>query len=102
MRRQRFKFFKLHRPVIQRRRQAETVFHQRLFARPVAPVHTADLRHRDVGFVNHQQAIRRQIVEQGRRRLAGPAPGEKARVVFNARAVTQLVHHFEVKLGTLG
>ena len=54
-----------------------------------------------MGFVDHQQAVRRQVVKQGWRRLARPAPGEEARVVFNAGAVAQLVHHFEVKLRTL-
>ncbi len=52
-------------------------------------------------FVDDQQTVGRQIVEQRRRRLAWPAPGEVARVVFDARAVAQLVHHLQIELGTL-
>ena len=54
-----------------------------------------------MGFVNHQQTVCRQVIKQRRRRFARPAPGKIARVVFDARAVAQLVHHFEVELGTL-
>ena len=54
-----------------------------------------------MGFVDHQQAVRRQVVEQRRRRLALGAPGQVARVVFDARAVTQLVHHLQIELGAL-
>ena len=49
-----FKFFKAHRPVIQRARQTEAVFHQRFLARPVAVIHAADLRQRDVRLVDDQ------------------------------------------------
>ena len=101
MRRQGLKLFKLERTVIERRRQAETVLHQRLFARPVPAVHTADLRDRDVGLIDDQQTIGRQVVKQRRRRFARPAARQIARVVFNPRAVAQLVHHFEVELRTL-
>ncbi|CAH0225921.1 hypothetical protein SRABI106_02069 [Rahnella aquatilis] len=73
LRRQGFEFLKAHRAVIQRRRQAETVFHQRFFTRAVAFVHTADLRNGDVRFIDNQQAVSRQIIKQRRRRLARPA-----------------------------
>ncbi len=54
-----------------------------------------------MGFVDHQQAVRRKVVKQRRRRFARPAPGEVARVVFDAGAVAQLVHHLQIELGTL-
>src|SRR3546814_20817457 len=51
---------------------------ERRLAHPVAAVHAADLRHHDVAFVDEQQGVVRQVFEQGRRRIAGPAPGEIA------------------------
>ena len=54
-----------------------------------------------MGFVDHQQTVCRQVIKQRRRRLARPAPGEEARVVFNAGAVAELVHHLKVELGAL-
>ena len=51
---QRFKLFKPHRPVVQRTRQAEAIFHQRFLTRPVAVVHSADLRQRHMRFINDQ------------------------------------------------
>ncbi len=54
-----------------------------------------------MGFVHHQQAIRRQVVKQGWRCLPRPAAREIARVVFDPGAVAQLVHHLEIELGTL-
>ena len=72
LRRQRLKLFKLHRTVIQCRRQTEPVLHQRLFTRAVTAVHPAYLRNGDVGFVYHQQAVGREVVKQRRRRLTRP------------------------------
>ncbi|MNE04660.1 hypothetical protein D3C80_971970 [compost metagenome] len=54
-----------------------------------------------MGLVNHQQAIRRQIVKQRWRWLTLAAPGQVARIVFNAGAVAQFVHHLQIKLGAL-
>ncbi len=54
-----------------------------------------------MGFVDHQQTVCWQVIKQRRRRLARPAPGEEAGVVFDAGAVAQLVHHLQVELGTL-
>ena len=60
------------RAVVQRRGQAETVVDQVLLARAVALVHAADLRNGDVAFVDEHQRVRRQVVDQRRRRLARP------------------------------
>ena len=70
----RFELGKGERPVINRARQAEPVFHQGLLARAVAPVHARDLRDGHVALVDEEQIVVREIIEQGRRRLArGPA-----------------------------
>ncbi|MNV04079.1 hypothetical protein D3C71_943640 [compost metagenome] len=96
-----FPLIETHRPVIQRRRQAETVFHQCLFTRTVAFVHRTDLRNADVGLVDHQQSIGRQVIVKGWWCRAGFAAGQIARVVFDAVAVTQLEDHLQVETGAL-
>ncbi|MNV64361.1 hypothetical protein D3C71_1570010 [compost metagenome] len=52
-------------------------------------------------FVDHQQRVRRQVVEQGRRRLARRLAGEVPRVVLDAVAEADLGHHLQVELGPL-
>ena len=101
LRAHRFPFVEAHRPVVQRRGQAETVLHQGFLARTVALVHGADLRNADVGLVDHQQRVGRQVVVEGRRRLPGSASREVARVVFDTVAVTQFEDHFQVEAGAL-
>ncbi len=50
-----------------------------------------------MALVDDQQRIARQIVEQARRRLAGLAAGQIARIVLDAGAVAHLVHHLHVE-----
>jgi hypothetical protein len=40
-----------------------------------------------VALVDEQQSVFRQVLEQGRRRLAGEAAGEEARVILDAGAL---------------
>ena len=60
--------------VVERRRQAKTVVDKGFLAGAVAPVHASELRDGSVAFVNEEQRIVRQIVEQARRRLPFAAP----------------------------
>ncbi len=89
------------RPVVERRRQAETVLDERFLARAVAFVHAADLRNRRVALVDEQQRVVGQVVEQARRRLAGAAPREIARVVLDPVAVADLEDHLQVEARAL-
>ena len=57
--------------VVERRRQPEAVLDERLLARDVPVVHPAQLWQRLVALVDDDQVVRRQIVHQRRRRLAG-------------------------------
>ena len=80
----------VERPVVERRGQAEAVLDQRLLARAVAVVHAAHLR--DASGGSRRSIISDvlgQVVEQRRRRLAGRAAGEVARVVLDAVAVAR-------------
>ena len=87
------------RPVVERRRQAEAVFDQRLLAGAVAVVHPADLRQGDVGLVDHHQELRREVVEQAGRALARGAAAQVARVVLDPGAGADLEQHVDVEVG---
>ena len=78
------KFFKFQRPVVQGRRQAETVFDEVFFARPVAGIHGSQLGQRNVRFVDEDEEIIGEIIEKRIRRLTGLAAGQMARIVFDA------------------
>jgi hypothetical protein len=54
-----------------------------------------------VALVDEQQRVVGQIFEQGRRRLAGQAAGEEARVILDARAAARRRDHLEVEIGAL-
>ena len=92
-------FAEAQRAVVHRARQAEPVVHQCLLARAVALIHAADLRHRGVRLVHHEQEILGEEVEQRVRPRARRAAGEVTRVVLDARAEPHLLEHFEVVLG---
>ena len=94
-------FLERQRPVIERAGQTETVRHQHLLARAVAVIHAVQLRDGLVALVEKHDGIVRQIIEQGGRRFARQAAREMARVVLDAVAVADLLHHFEIEHGAL-
>ena len=61
----------------------------------------ADLRHGDVALVDEDERVVGQIFEQRRRRLAGLAAGEIARIVLDAGAEAGRLHHLQVEHGAL-
>ena len=99
--RQGLKLFKLQRTIVQRCGQAEAVAHEGLLARAVAAVHGTDLRDGDVTFINDDEKIFRKEVEQAVRTCAGGASVEIARIVFDARTVTEFAYHLYVVVHTL-
>ena len=84
------------RAVVQRAGQPEAVLHEHRLAALVALIHAADLRDGGVAFVDHQQEIAREEIQQRVRPRAGFAAGEMARVVLDALAETHLGHHFQI------
>ena len=94
-------FLEAQRAVVHAGGQPEAVFRQRRLAPEIAFEHAADLRHGDVAFVGEHQRIVGDIFEQRRRRLAGAASGEVARIVFDAGAGAGGFHHFEIEGGAL-
>ena len=84
------------RAVVPRARQTEAVFDERILSCAVAAEHPADLRQRDVAFVDEHQKILGEIVDQRIRRFAGLSAVKVARIVLDAAAEADLLHHFDV------
>ena len=82
-------FLEAQRAIVHARGQAEAVLGQRRLAPVVAAEHAADLRHGDVALVGEHQRVVGQVLEQRRRRLAGIAARQIARVVLDAGAATR-------------
>ena len=89
------------RTVVERRREAEAVLHQRDLARAVTLMHAADLRHRHVALVDDAEHVLGEVVDQGIGRLARLAAVEVARVVLDAVAEPHGLEHLEVVGGAL-
>ena len=81
--------------------EAEAVVDEGLFAAAVAAGHAAHLGHGHVAFVDEEQPVVGEVVEQGPGGGAGGAAGEVAGVVLNAGAVADLAQGFEVVAGAL-
>src|SRR5262249_51876245 len=101
LRREPLPLLELQRTIVERGWQAEAVFDQRFLARAVAAVHRAQLWNRLVAFIDHEQRVRWQVVEQAWRRLAALASRQVARIVLDARAIADFANHLEVKLRAL-
>src|SRR5438132_370489 len=80
---------------------SECIYRERCLAPEIAAEHGADLRNGDVALVGKHQRIVRDIFEQRRRRLAGPAAGEIARIVLDAGAASRGLQHFQIEGGAL-
>ena len=89
----------IQRPVIERARQAEAIFDQHGLARLIAFVHAADLRDGGVRFIDHEQEILREKIEQRERLRAGRAAGKMARVILDPVAEPHLLQHLEIVFG---
>ena len=91
----------LERAVVEGGGQSEAVLHEGHLAGAVASVHGAHLGHRHVAFVDHEQEVVREVIEQTEGALTGLAPVEVAAVVLDAAAETEFPHHLEVVRGAL-
>ena len=91
----------LQRPVVDRRRQPEAVVDQRLLARAVTLVHAADLGNRLVGFVDEDDEVVGEVVDQRVRRAPRRAAVEDAGVVLDSRGESELLDHLDVVEGSL-
>ena len=89
------------RAVVERAREAEPEVDERLLARAIALVHAADLRNRLVRLVDEDHVVGREVIEQRVRRRARRPAVEDPRVVLDAVAEAELLHHLQVVLGPL-
>ena len=84
------------RAVVHRAGQPEAVVDQVALAGHVAFVHAADLGHGDVGLVDDEDEVFREVVEQAVGRRAAAAAVDVHRVVLDAGAGADLAHHLDV------
>ena len=96
-----FPFFEFEGPVVHGGGEAEAVGDEVFFAGAVASVHGAELGDGDVGFVDDEEGVFGEVVEEAGGRFAGTAAREVAGVVFDALAVAEFLEHFEVVAGAL-
>ena len=90
------KFLKAQGSVVKRRRQTETILHQVLFPSPVAAIHGPDLWNAHVAFVNEEQVILWEKVQETIRPLPRFPPVEVTGIILYARAVAQLLDHLDI------
>ncbi len=89
------------RTVVARRGQAEAVVDEVLLAALVAEPHAVHLRNGGVAFVDEEQEIAGEVIEERGRGFAGQTAGEVARVVLDAMAVAHGLDHFEIEARAL-
>ena len=87
------------RPVIERRRKPEPVLDEGPLPRLIPLEHAADLRHRDVRLIDHEQEVVGEVIDETGGPLAGRPRREVAGIVLDPRAVADLAQHLEVVLG---
>ena len=83
------KLFKLERPVVHGCRQTESVFHEVLFPCPVSSVHGPYLRDAYMTFIDHNQEIFGEEIQQAIRAGTWLPAVKIARIVFDTGAVSQ-------------
>ena len=93
---QSFPFVERKRTVIHGARQTESVIDEVHLARSVAAIHGSNLRNGHVAFVDDHEVIFREIIEQTERPLSRLTSVEVTRVILNARAEAELLHHFNI------
>ena len=98
---QSLEFIEAQRTIVERGRESETVVDEIFLSRPVAAVHSTDLRDRDVGLVDECERLRRKVIYERGRRLARRPAGEMSRIVFDPLAETDLEHHLDVEACSL-
>ncbi len=94
-------FLEFQRAVVDGGGQAEAVLDQCALAFGIAGIHGAQLRHHDVAFIEEHERVIGEVFDEGRRRIAGRAAGEIARVIFNAGAHAGGGQHFKIEAGAL-
>ena len=88
------------RPVVESGRQTETVFHQVRLSGAVAPVHSINLWDADMTFIDNQQVVLGEEIQQTIGSFSGLTTIEVAAVVLDTRTMPQFLNHLHVVLHT--
>src|SRR6202795_4120981 len=83
--------------IVESRGHGEAVINKRLFARAVAVVHAAELRDGLVRLVDYEEIVGGDVIEERGGRFAGQAAGKMARIIFDAVAIADGAHHFNIE-----
>src|SRR5207302_8916787 len=86
--------------MVERARQTETVIDQYGLARTVAFVHAADLWNGRVRFVDHNEKVFREKIDNRVRLRARRPSGQMARTILNALANAHRLQHLEIAFGS--
>ncbi len=89
----------LERAVVHRTGQAEAVLDEGALARSIPLVHRTDLRDGHVGLIDHHKEVLGEVVEEAVGRFAGRTAVDVTRVVLDAVAEPDLLHHLDVERG---
>ena len=92
-------FLEFQRAIVHGAGKAEAVIDQHLLALAVAVVHRVDLRHGHMRFIDDQQEILGEIIDQRIRLFAGFAAVQMPAVVFDAAAIADLQDHLQIVFG---
>ena len=84
------------RTVVHRAGQSETMFYQCPLAAHVPFIHAANLWDGHVGLINDEHKVFWKVVKQTVRGRPGSASVDVPRIVFNASAGTDLLHHLDI------
>ena len=94
---QRLELGEVEGPVVERRRQPKTEVDEIELAGAVAAPHAPHLRNGHVAFIDDQQKIIGEVVEQTKGPGARLAAVEEAGIVLHAIAIAEFFHHFQVE-----
>ena len=92
------KLFEVQRPVVECAGQPESVVHQGLFSGTVSGIHGTYLRQCDMAFIDDQEKVFREVIQQSVRHTPRRSAGENTGIVLNAAAKADLFQHLHVVL----
>ena len=93
-----FKFFKIQRSVIQRRRQTEAIIYKCLLPGTVTRIHTSNLRDCHMRLIYDHQKIISKIIQQGMWRCSRLCPIQMSGIVLNPRTKSGFPQHFDIEI----
>ena len=92
-----FPLLEHQRTVVEGAGQPKSVLDERQLPAAIPRVHAADLGHGDMGFIDEEKKLLREVVEQRFGRAARGPTAQRPRVVFDAGAESRLHQHLDVK-----